>query len=61
MDHPTFGVANSDAHNTYNIVGRDFTGESRCDEGDLEILRLSFKISFMVSGYRKFFEIRKSV
>jgi hypothetical protein len=34
MDHPTFGVANSDAHNTYNIEGHDFTGGSDDTWGD---------------------------
>ncbi|MGD9223901.1 MAG: CehA/McbA family metallohydrolase [Desulfobacteraceae bacterium] len=34
MDHPTFGVANSDAHNTYNIEGHDVTGGSGDTYGD---------------------------
>jgi hypothetical protein len=34
LNHPTFGVANSDAHNTYNIEGHEFTGGSGDTYGD---------------------------
>jgi hypothetical protein len=34
IDRPVFGVANSDAHNTYNIEGHDFIGGSDDTYGD---------------------------
>jgi hypothetical protein len=34
LERPVFGVANSDAHNTYNIEGHDFTGGSGVTYGD---------------------------